>query len=77
VLLKPPARVIGALASLDGNSEFEEVCKWLEESLGNIRAINDVTKEEFQTRWHQGGSQVLAEFLEKKRSSRDTLRKMK
>lgn len=77
VLRKTPARIIAALASLDGNSDFEEVCKWLDESLSEIRASNDSTRDEVQTRWNQGGSQVLAEFLEKKRSARDTLYKMK
>jgi hypothetical protein len=61
---------------LDGNSDFEEVCKWLEDSLSTIRLFNDSTREEVQSRWNQGASQALAEFLEKKRTARDTLRKM-
>lgn len=77
MLLKTPNRVISALASLDGNNDFEEVCRWLEESLSDIRLSNDTTRDEVQTRWHQGGSQVLAELLEKKRTARDTLHKMK
>jgi hypothetical protein len=77
MLLKTPTRVIAALSSLEGNNDFEEVCKWLDESLSDIRRQNDVTRDEVQTRWHQGASQVLEEFLEKKRSSRDTLYKMK
>lgn len=64
------------MASLDGNSDFEEVCKWLEDSLGAIRLFNDSTRDEVQTRWNQGASQALAEFLEKKRTARDTLRKL-
>jgi 3-oxoacyl-[acyl-carrier-protein] synthase III len=77
MLLKPPVRLTAALASLEGNNDFEEVCKWLEESLADIRRQNDVTRDEVQTRWHQGASQVLDEFLEKKQSARDTLYKMK
>ncbi len=77
MLLKPPARVIAALASLDGNDDFEEVCKWLDESLSSIRSLNDSTKDEVQTRWNQGASQALHELLEKKRNARDTLYKMK
>lgn len=64
------------MASLDGNSDFEEVCKWLEDSLGAIRLFNDSTRDEVQTRWNQGASQAIAEFLEKKRTARDTLRKL-
>jgi hypothetical protein len=77
MLVKPPARVIAALSSLDGNSDFEEICKWLDESLQTIRRENDVTRDEVQTRWHQGASQVIDAFLEKKRTARDTLYKMK
>lgn len=77
MLRKPPHRVIAALASLDGNSDFEEVCKWLEESLSDVRASNDSTRDEVQTRWNQGASQALAELLEKKRTARETLYKMK
>ncbi len=65
------------MASLEGNNDFEEVCKWLSDSLNEIRAFNDSTKDEVQTRWNQGGSQVLADFLEKKASARATLYKMK
>lgn len=77
MLLKTPTRVIQALASLDGNSEFEEICVWLNESLNDIRTQNDLTKDEVNARWNQGASQALAEFLEKKRTARDTLRKIK
>ena len=77
MLLKPPVRIIAALSSLEGNSDFEEVCKWLEESLAVIRESNDSTRDEVQSRWNQGASQAIAEFLEKKRNARDTLHKMK
>jgi hypothetical protein len=77
MLGKTPDRVIAALASLEGNNDFEEVCKWLSDSLNQIRASNDSTADEVRTRWNQGGSQVLAEFLEKKATARATLYKMK
>ena len=77
MLRKPPVRVLAALASLDGNSEFEEVCKWLDESLAEIQKQTAYTKDEVQTRWMQGATQVLDEFLEKKRGSRDTVYKLK
>jgi hypothetical protein len=77
MLLKPPATVISALSSLEGNSDFEEVCKWLNDSLNDIRTLNDSTKDEVQSRWNQGASQVLAEFLNKKQTARETLRKLK
>ena len=77
MLSRTPDRVLAALASLDGNNDFEEVCKWLEESLDTIRSETDVTRDEVQTRWNQGASQAIDEFLKKKRSARDTLYKKK
>ena len=77
MLSKTPARVVAALSSLGGNSDFEEICKWLDESLAEIRKSTDVTRDEVQTRWNQGASQAIDEFLKKKRSARDTLYKKK
>ena len=77
MLGKTPARVVAALSSLEGNNDFEEICKWLDESLAALRKETDVIRDEVQTRWNQGASQALDEFLEKKRSARDTLYKMK
>ena len=65
------------MASLEGNNDFEEVCKWLEESLANLRHETEYTRDEVQTRWNQGASQVLDELLMKKRTARDTLYKLK
>ena len=65
------------MASLDGNSEFEEICKWLDESLAELQKQTAYTKDEVQTRWMQGATQVLDEFLTKKRTARDTLHKLK
>ena len=77
MLQKPPVRVLAALSSLDGNSEFEEVCKWLEGSLAELHTQTAYTKDEVQTRWMQGATQVLDELLTKKRTARDTLYKVK
>lgn len=77
MLAKPPATVLAALASLDGNRDFEEICKWLGESLQEIRENNDLARDEVQTRWNQGASQAIDEFLKKKASARETLYKMK
>lgn len=77
MLAKPPVRLHAALASLDGNDDFEEVCKWLEESLAILNKDTAFARDEVQTRWMQGASQVLVEFLDKKRTARDTLYKMK
>lgn len=77
MLVKPPITVLASLASLEGNHDFEQVCKWLEESLDHIRTETDSTKDEVQSRWNQGACQALAMFLEKKRTCRNTIQKMK
>lgn len=77
MLTKPPARVITALSSLEGNADFEEICKWLDVSLSDIRMITDSTRDEVQTRWNQGAAQVLSEFLNKKSTARETLQRMR
>lgn len=77
MLQKTPTKVLASLASLEGNHDFEQICAWLEESLDQIRTENDSTKDEVQSRWNQGASQVLAQFLEKKRTAREILQKFK
>lgn len=77
VLSKPPLKVLQSLASLEGNNDFEEICGWLEESLEQIRDDTATTVDEVRTRWLQGASQAVGEFLEKKRTARDILRKVK
>ena len=77
MLSKTPPNIIAALASLEGNSDFEEVCKWLDESMQTIQKEAAYTKDEVQTRWMQGATQVLDAFLTKRQSARDTLYKMK
>jgi hypothetical protein len=77
VLGKPPITVLQSLASLEGNHDFERVCEWIEGSLEQIRDDTATTADEVRTRWLQGASQALGEFLEKKRTARDILHKMK
>jgi hypothetical protein len=77
MLTKPPARVIAALNSLEGNADFEEICTWLNVSLSDIRKITDSTRDEVQTRWNQGAAQALEEFLVKKATARETLQRMR
>ena len=77
MLNKPPITVLQSLASLEGNNDFERVCEWIQESLDEVRYETSICADEVRTRWFQGASQALAEFLEKKRAAGDILRKMK
>lgn len=70
MLLQSPDRVTSALASLEGNAEFEVVVQWLKDNLEQLRSESAYLKDETSVRWAQGGMQVLSEFLEKSRSAR-------
>jgi len=75
VLTKPTVQVLSALATLEGNADYETVRGWLQESLNQVRQTNDSTKEEVLTRWNQGAAQALGQFLETSKTARETLYK--
>lgn len=75
MLDKPSLRVLSALASLEGDKEFEVVSGWLRESLQSLYATSVSTHDETRSRWMQGGAQVLEDFLSKANTARDTLNK--
>ena len=56
-------RVLSAIASLQGNPQFETFHDWLKESHAQLMIATTLTKDETLTRWNQGGSQALAEIL--------------
>ena len=56
-------RVLSAIASLQGNPQFETIHDWLKESHAQLMIATTLTKDETLTRWNQGGSQALAEIL--------------
>lgn len=72
MLKQSPDRVISALSSLEGNTEFEVVMGWLEESRADLHAASLHTKDEVVLRWQQGAGQLLDDLIRKVRSSRQT-----
>ena len=56
-------KVLSAIASLQGNPQFETFHDWLKESHAELMIATTLTKDETLTRWNQGGSQALAEIL--------------
>ena len=56
-------KVLSAIASLQGNPQFETFHDWLKESYAELMIATTLTKDETLTRWNQGGSQSLAEIL--------------
>jgi hypothetical protein len=56
-------KVLSAIASLQGNPQFETFHDWLKESHYQLMIQSTLTKDEVLTRWNQGGSQALSEIL--------------
>lgn len=75
MLTHPTKKVLQALASLEGNPDFQTVLAWLQESTETIARDGFYVKDEHQARWHQGAGQALTELLDKARNARETVRK--
>lgn len=72
---QPDKRILQALASLEGQHDFEVIKEWLRTTLASLNEHTAYSKDEVQTRWSQGAQQLLLEFLEKADNARSTLRK--
>jgi predicted ATP-binding protein involved in virulence len=75
MLKHPDKRVLSALAALEGNSNFETVKSWLEESLQDLYRDSTLTKDEILSRWKQGAAQAVDGFLTVSKNSQESLRK--
>lgn len=75
MLTRPSNQVIAALATLQGNSSFETIREWLEESLQNLYVDGSMTKDEVLCRWQQGAAQAVAEFLKSAHDAPEVIRK--
>lgn len=76
MLRQTPARVIAALASLEGNSEFEALRTYMQECLQELHNDSATTKDEVILRWQQGGIQVLTELLGRAANARELTYKL-
>ena len=75
MLEQPSKRIIQALANLEADKDFQDIVDWMTHSLEQLKRDVLNTKDEVQTRWYQGGGQVLEEFLKKANEARETIRK--
>jgi hypothetical protein len=75
VIAQPDKRVIQALNTLDGNADFDVIKQWLGITLKDLQENGAYTKDEVQSRWNQGASQLILEFLKKADTARETLKK--
>lgn len=77
MLHKPDARVLSALAALEGDHNFKTILEWMEVSLAEIDRDTRTTKDEVLTRWSQGASQALAEFVGATKNARSAMNRAK
>lgn len=75
MLKRPDQRVFSALASLEGDSNFETVRTWLKDSLQDLYHDSAHTKDEVLSRWQQGAAQAVGDFLNKAEEAKEVLRK--
>ena len=75
MLKKPSQQVLNALSSLEGNSQFETVRSWLEESLQDLYRDSVNTKDEVLSRWQQGAAQAVGDFLDKAKDATEVIRR--
>lgn len=77
MLNKASVRVLQALSNLEGHADFEVLREWMAQSLDTIRRDTDTTRDEVLTRWNQGASQALEQFLVAASSAKEALRRGK
>ena len=75
MLKKPSQQVLNALSSLEGNSQFETVRSWLEESLQDLYRDSVNTKDEVLSRWQQGAAQAVEDLLTKASEAPEVIRR--
>jgi hypothetical protein len=72
MLKQLPDKVLSAFAALDGQTEFQTIISWLDESLVDLNFGMSLTKDDVNLRWQQGAAQVLRELVEKARNAKAT-----
>lgn len=77
MLKRPDQKVLNALAALEGNSQFEDVRKWLDESLQDLYVQTTETKDETLSRWNAGAAQAVREFVRYAEEARSILQKFR
>lgn len=75
MIAQPDKRVIQSLSNLDGNTDFDVIKQWLRITLKDLNENGAYAKDEVQTRWNQGATQLIYEFLTKADTARETLKK--
>jgi hypothetical protein len=77
MLKRPDQKVLNALAALESNSHFEDVRKWMDESLQDLYVQTTETKDETLSRWSAGAAQAVKEFVRYSEEARSILQKFR
>jgi predicted ATP-binding protein involved in virulence len=77
MLKRPDQKVLNALAALESNSSFEDVRKWMEESLQDLYVQTTETKDETLSRWSAGAAQAAREFIRYSKEASSILQKFR
>lgn len=75
MLAKTDTKILSALASLQGDPNFETVRDWLCQSLDDLYANGASAKDDVIVRWHQGAAQAVRELLDKAATAQEVIRK--
>jgi hypothetical protein len=77
MLERPDLRVAQAFAALEHSVDFQVLLTWMQANLDKIRKDNDSTKDEALTRWNQGASQSLQDFIDFAQTARSMVSRRK
>lgn len=77
MLKRPDQRVLNALAALENDPHFEDVRKWMNDSLQDLYVQMSETKDETLSRWSAGAAQAVKEFVRYSEEARSILQKFR
>lgn len=75
MISRPSAKIIEALAFLEGSSRFDDVLEWLKESEAETMAALVAERDADEMRRLQGAAHDLREILKLARKARELARK--
>lgn len=75
MMARPDQRVLSALASLEGNPDFEVVMQWLRQSREDQVNAGMYDKDDVLVRWSQGAYQALDSLISTAEAARKNLKR--
>ncbi len=72
---KPDKKILESLSSLESLPSWEEVLRWIDETIQELREESDSTKDEVMVRQSQGKRQILKSFVDFAKNARKYLKR--